>query len=211
MALDVNSASREELEMLTGIGAERADAIIAARPFSTVDDLLTIPGIGRKNLDNLIRQGLSVGGAPQAAAADVSAMPVAIMGGPTAAVEAAMPTGEMDVTPASGMGEMEHAMAAMPATLGMAMPTGTMTAATASGYMPGETSGVAGSMPGGSMTGTHTPAGTMPGEEQAGSVAVGMGLVGTALADTAVGMALTGTWRLTFSIDPPSGTGAQGG
>ena len=60
MALDINTASREELVALKGIGEELASAIIRARPLKTVDDLLSIPGIGGKNLDKLKEQGLTV-------------------------------------------------------------------------------------------------------------------------------------------------------
>ena len=37
----INSASREELESLWGVGEARAEAIIAGRPYSNVEDLIT--------------------------------------------------------------------------------------------------------------------------------------------------------------------------
>ncbi|MBI5356247.1 helix-hairpin-helix domain-containing protein [Candidatus Collierbacteria bacterium] len=37
----INSASREELETLWGVGQARAEAIIAGRPYSSVEELLT--------------------------------------------------------------------------------------------------------------------------------------------------------------------------
>ena len=36
----INSASREELESLWGVGAARTEAIIAGRPYSNIDDLI---------------------------------------------------------------------------------------------------------------------------------------------------------------------------
>ena len=49
-ALDINTASAEELQNLKGIGEKRAEAIIAYResngPFKTSEDLLKVPGIG---------------------------------------------------------------------------------------------------------------------------------------------------------------------
>ncbi|MEX1669670.1 ComEA family DNA-binding protein [Zhongshania guokunii] len=49
-ALDVNTASAEELQTLKGIGEKRAAAIIQYRsehgPFKSTDDLLKVPGIG---------------------------------------------------------------------------------------------------------------------------------------------------------------------
>lgn len=54
----VNQATTEELETLTGIGAAKAAAIINYRdehgPFQSVDDLLNVPGIGQKTLDQFI-------------------------------------------------------------------------------------------------------------------------------------------------------------
>ncbi len=49
-ALDVNTASAEELQNLKGIGKSRAAAIIQYRrehgPFQSAEDLLKVPGIG---------------------------------------------------------------------------------------------------------------------------------------------------------------------
>jgi DNA uptake protein ComE-like DNA-binding protein len=43
--LDINTASKEELAALPGIGEVKAAAIIAARPFAGSFDLLRVPGI----------------------------------------------------------------------------------------------------------------------------------------------------------------------
>ena len=58
----MNSASQQELVALVGIGSERADAIMLARPFKTPADLLSIPGIGPIMLERLEEQGLPVSG-----------------------------------------------------------------------------------------------------------------------------------------------------
>lgn len=63
--LDVNRASAAELTELPGIGEVRAQAIINYRnehgPFSKVEDLLAVPGIGEGTLDR-IRSMITVAG-----------------------------------------------------------------------------------------------------------------------------------------------------
>ena len=55
--LNLNQATKEELESLPGIGPGKAEDILAYReafgPFSSLDDLLEIEGIGQKTLDSL--------------------------------------------------------------------------------------------------------------------------------------------------------------
>lgn len=59
-AVDINTASKKELTSLNGIGAKKAEAIIAYRDsncFKSVDELTKVKGIGKKlidkNTDNL--------------------------------------------------------------------------------------------------------------------------------------------------------------
>ncbi len=45
-AVNINTASKEELMSLKGVGSAKADAIIAARPFNEIDDIKKVKGIG---------------------------------------------------------------------------------------------------------------------------------------------------------------------
>jgi competence protein ComEA len=51
--INVNTATVEQLITLPGIGETKAQAIVAARPFASVDDLERVPGIGPKTLETL--------------------------------------------------------------------------------------------------------------------------------------------------------------
>lgn len=51
--IDLNTATQTELETLPGIGASKAAAIIANRPYAAVDDLDRVPGIGLSTLEQL--------------------------------------------------------------------------------------------------------------------------------------------------------------
>jgi competence ComEA-like helix-hairpin-helix protein len=57
--VDINSASLEDLDKLTGIGPVKAQAIIDTRPFSSIDDLMNVSGIGPATLDKIKVQGLA--------------------------------------------------------------------------------------------------------------------------------------------------------
>lgn len=50
--IDLNSATREELMSIDGIGPVLSARIIAGRPYRTIDDLLKVKGIGPKRLKN---------------------------------------------------------------------------------------------------------------------------------------------------------------
>lgn len=62
-AVNINTAAKEELQTLSGIGPEKAEAIIDYRtkngPFQTVDDLAKVRGFGEKTVEKL-RSDISV-------------------------------------------------------------------------------------------------------------------------------------------------------
>ena len=58
--IDPNTAARDELMRLPGVGEKTADAIIEGRPYKNIEDLDRVPGIGRKLLDS-IRPYLRIG------------------------------------------------------------------------------------------------------------------------------------------------------
>jgi competence protein ComEA len=63
-AVDINTADAAALEQVKGIGPARAAAIVKYRsengPFKSVDDLVKVPGIGEKSVEQL-RDQLSLG------------------------------------------------------------------------------------------------------------------------------------------------------
>jgi len=61
--INVNTASAGDLAELPGIGPKLAEAIIAGRPYKTVDDVVKAKGIGPKRLAH-IRDKITVGEQP---------------------------------------------------------------------------------------------------------------------------------------------------
>ena len=57
--IDLNTATSKELEGLFGVGPIYAQGIIDNRPFSSVDDLIKVKGIGEKTLEKIKEQGLA--------------------------------------------------------------------------------------------------------------------------------------------------------
>jgi competence ComEA-like helix-hairpin-helix protein len=58
--VNINTAARDELMTLPGIGEKTANQIISERPFTSIDDLNRVPGIGKATLDR-IRPFLTIG------------------------------------------------------------------------------------------------------------------------------------------------------
>ena len=52
--ININSASKTDLEALPGVGPATADAIIAARPFKSVAELKNVKGIGEARFEEML-------------------------------------------------------------------------------------------------------------------------------------------------------------
>ncbi len=57
--IDINTASLEELQKITGVGPMIGQRIIEARPFVSVQNLIKVKGIGEITLQKIIDQGLA--------------------------------------------------------------------------------------------------------------------------------------------------------
>jgi competence protein ComEA len=64
--VDLNTATKAQLQELPGVGPATADAIIAARPFAKLDDLKNVQGIGDAKF-NQLRGLVTVSRAPKSA------------------------------------------------------------------------------------------------------------------------------------------------
>lgn len=60
--ININNASKEELMEITQIGEARAKDIIDLRPFSSIDDLKKVNGIGDKRIQEIKQQGIACTG-----------------------------------------------------------------------------------------------------------------------------------------------------
>jgi competence protein ComEA len=73
-AVDINTASQEELEQVKGIGPKQAKAVVEYRnqhgPFKSTDELKNVPGFSKKSADKLdkLKKDITVGNETAAAA-----------------------------------------------------------------------------------------------------------------------------------------------
>ncbi|CAK0744644.1 competence protein ComEA [Gammaproteobacteria bacterium] len=98
--VDINTADAAALaNAIVGVGPKKAEAIVTYRqqngPFTTVDDLMKVKGIGQKTLDNN-RANLTVGSVPASAA---PAKPLAAEPAKPAAVAPAKPAAMVPAKP----------------------------------------------------------------------------------------------------------------
>jgi len=57
--IDINTATKEKLDELYGIGPVKAEEIINSRTFDSVDELISVKGIGNITLNKIKEQGLA--------------------------------------------------------------------------------------------------------------------------------------------------------
>lgn len=57
--VDINTASKQDLQKITQVGESRADDIINGRPYDSVDDLTKISGLGESRINDIKEQGLA--------------------------------------------------------------------------------------------------------------------------------------------------------
>lgn len=56
--VDINKAKVDELTRIVHIGTIRAMAIIAGRPYKDVHELSKVRGLGKKRMEDIIKEGL---------------------------------------------------------------------------------------------------------------------------------------------------------
>ena len=58
--VNLNTASRDELERVPQIGKERADELVRRRPFSAWEDVKRVPGFEGGMVENLRQSGVEL-------------------------------------------------------------------------------------------------------------------------------------------------------
>ena len=58
--ININKATLQQLQSLTGVGPVRAHEIVENRPYKDVYELSKVPGLGKKRMDSIIKQGVVV-------------------------------------------------------------------------------------------------------------------------------------------------------
>lgn len=59
--IDLNTASREDLDRVGGLGRARVERLVQSRPFKSWDDLKKVEGFGGTLADDLKNAGASLG------------------------------------------------------------------------------------------------------------------------------------------------------
>ena len=114
-AVNINSATKEELDVLPGIGPVKAQAIVDYRkahgPFKSVEDLKKVNGVGDATFDK-IKGDLSISGATARTAAPATPAPAP---GPAKASGAASPATSTASSAPAPAAKAEPPKGAMPA------------------------------------------------------------------------------------------------
>ena len=60
----LNQGTKEELAAIKGVAGTRAESIVSARPFKSVDDLILVPGVGDVTVDRIVEYGIKTSQSP---------------------------------------------------------------------------------------------------------------------------------------------------